>query len=116
MKEERKHPTKITRKSQKEWTQAMEISFIQFDLPVECAMKGFDLKRSLRGYIQGVKKRTKPYMDGHPVDHAELIEVANECIANLPKVWNIGELKDGNQDHQWAIKYPNKSVVSYTSY
>jgi len=33
-----------------------------------------------------------------------------------PRVWNIGELKNGERDHQWAIKYPNKDIISYTSY
>jgi hypothetical protein len=116
VKEERRHPTRITRKTHKEWTQNTEISFLLYDLPVECKMRGFDLISSLRGYIRAIKKRVKPYMEGHPVDHEELISVANECISNPPRVWNIGELKDGNQDHQWAIKYPGKDIVSYTSY
>lgn len=114
--EKRKQPTKITRKTHKEWTQNMEIEFIRYDLPVECAMNGYDLKKCLLGYIEGMKKRTKPFMEGFPWDKEECIMVAKEVLSSIPRVWNIGELKDGKQNNHWAIKYQQGNIVEYTSY
>ena len=52
-------PKKITRKTHKEWTQHCEVEFILFDLPVECMMKNKSLSFCLKGYIEGLKYRTK---------------------------------------------------------
>ena len=116
VKDPKKQPTRITRKTSKEWTQTTEISFLRYDLPVECAMRNMNLINSLKGYINAIKKRRKPFMEGHPPIVSELIDVAREVMAEPPRVWNIGELKSGERDHQWAIKYPNRDIISYTSY
>ena len=46
----------------------------------------------------------------------EIIEYATYALENIPKVWNIGELKEGKQNFQWGIKYPDREAVEYTSY
>lgn len=109
-------PKKISRKTCKEWTQETEIEFLKFDLPVECVIRSFDYKLILKGYFEALKYRRKPYMEGHPVEKDELRDVVVFCLNNIPRVWNLGEMKEGTQNNKWVIKYPNKEPIAYTSY
>lgn len=108
----RKEPKKITRKSSDEWTQNCEIDFILYDLPVECSKLGFDFQDTVGKYINGLRKRKMP----EDWDREGIIEFAEYALKNPPRVWNIGELKEGKQNFQWGIKYPKKEAVEYTSY
>lgn len=112
MKLRRKEPTKITRKSTDQWTQNCEIDFILYDLPVECIKLGFTFKECISNYANLLRYRKMP----DDWDRDLLIEYAKYAQSNIPRVWNIGELKEGKQNSQWGIKYPQKEVVEYTSY
>lgn len=112
MKLRRKEPKKVTRKSSEIWTQNCEIDFILYDLPVECVKLGFDFKSTITKYINGLKTRKMP----EDWDREEIIKYAVYALENLPKVWNIGVLKEGKQNFQWGIKYPDREAVEYTSY
>lgn len=109
-------PKKITRKTHKEWTQHCEVEFILFDLPVECMMKNKSLSFCLKGYIEGLKYRTKDYGEGHKINKKELFEIARQALRYIPRVWNLGETKDGVAGNIWGIHYPKKNIVEYTSY
>lgn len=111
-----KFPKKITRKTHHEWTQHNEIEFILFDLPVQCVISKMNFSSALEGYLRGLKFRTKDYGAGKEINKEELIFIINEVIRNTPRVWNIGEKKNGVYSNTWGIHYPTKQIVEYTSY
>ena len=111
-----KFPKKITRKTHHEWTQHNEIEFILFDLPVQCVISKMNLYFSLEGYIKGLRQRTKDYGNGKKINKEELIFIANEVLHHIPRVWNIGDNKNGTLSNKWGIHYPTKQIVEYTSY
>tara|TARA_B100002019_G_C20911151_1_gene422910 strand:- start:165 stop:503 length:339 start_codon:yes stop_codon:yes gene_type:complete len=108
----RKEPKKISRKSSDSWTHNCEIDFILYDLPVECSKLGFDFEEVVGKYRRSLDIRVIP----DQWNKEELIFYAEYAKKNPPRVWNIGELKEGKQNFQWGIKYPQKEVVEYTSY
>ena len=109
---DRKDQKRITRKSSEYWSQNCEIDFILYDFPVECVKLGFDFQECISKYVQVFKLRKIP----ENWNREGILEYAIYAMKNAPRVWNIGELKEGKRNFQWGIKYPGREAVEYTSY